>query len=134
MKDESCSHIEELINRSSENLNESQKESMTFLLHEYKDHFSRSPHNLGCTGLTEHTIRTIQDCIPVKKRPYIIPLAKREVAEREIKLMAEKGLIEPFYSPPPPPTHTHPGVPQVFWCQNLMKQPSSVSTTDGLKK
>ena len=35
---------------------------------------------------------------PVKRRPYRIPLAKREFAENEIKAMAEKRLIEPSHS------------------------------------
>ena len=35
---------------------------------------------------------------PVKLRPYRIPLAKREFAESEIEVMAEKGLVEPSYS------------------------------------
>ena len=95
----SSSHIEDLISRSSENLNESQKEQLAALLREYKDQFSRSSHDLGSSGLAENTIRTVQNCKPVYQRPYRIPLAKQEFARKEIELMAEKNLIEPSYSP-----------------------------------
>ncbi|MCG7874761.1 MAG: retropepsin-like aspartic protease, partial [Candidatus Thiodiazotropha endolucinida] len=94
----SCSHIDELLIESSSNLSESQKESLKSLLYEYRDQFSKSSHDLGCTNLVEHTIKTIPECKPVKLRPYRIPLAKREFAENEIKAMAEKGLIEPSHS------------------------------------
>ncbi|MEW8544975.1 MAG: reverse transcriptase domain-containing protein [Candidatus Thiodiazotropha sp.] len=91
-------HIDELLLQSSSNLNEFQKESLRSLLYDYKDQFSKSSHDLGCTNLVEHTINTLPDCKPVKLRPYRIPLAKREFAENEIKAMAEKGLIEPSHS------------------------------------
>ena len=83
---------------SSINLNESQKESMQTLLSQYKDQFSSSSYNFGSTSLEQHTIRLKPDCKPIKQRPYRIPLAKHEVVEREVKLMAEKQLIEPSYS------------------------------------
>ena len=67
-------------------------------MYQYKDQFSRSSHDLGCTNLVEHTIKTTPNCKPVKLRPYRIPLAKREFAESEIEAMAKKGLIEPSYS------------------------------------
>ena len=94
---ESLCHIDELFLRSS-CLNEPQKQSLRSLLYQYKDQFSRSSHDLGCTNLVEHTIKTVPDCKPVKLRPYRIPLAKREFAENEIEAMAEEGLIEPSYS------------------------------------
>lgn len=98
LEGEAYHHVDELLLQSSSNLTESQKQSLKSLLYEYKDQFSKSSHDLGCTSLVEHTIKTIPDCKPVKLRPYRIPLAKREFAENEIKAMAEKGLIEPSYS------------------------------------
>ena len=92
------SHINELLLRSSLSLTESQKQSHRSLLYQYRDQFSRSSHDLGCTNLVEHTIKTIPDCKPVKLKPYRIPLAKLEFAESEMEVMAEKGLIEPSYS------------------------------------
>ena len=96
--DDSYSHVEELLGQSSSNLNNSQIDSLMMLLYEHKDQFSKSSHDLGCTNLVEHTIKTLPDCKPVKLRPYRIPLAKRDFAENEIKAMADKGLIEPSHS------------------------------------
>ena len=87
---ETYSHVDELLRESSSNLNQSQVESLRSLLYEYKDQFSRSSHDLGCTNLVGHTIKTLPDCKPVKLRPYRIPLAKREFAENELQAMAEK--------------------------------------------
>ena len=97
-KKDSFSHLEQLITESSKNLNESQKKSMQSLLCEYSNQFSHSSHDLGSCSIEQHTIRLKSDCQPIKQRPYRIPLAKREIAEHEIKLMAEKKLIEPSYS------------------------------------
>ena len=71
---------------------------MQTLLSQYKDQFSSSSYDLGSTSLVQHTIKLNTDCKPIKQRPYRISLAKHEVAEREIKLMAEKQLTEPSYS------------------------------------
>ena len=86
------------MHESSANLNESQKESMQSLLQEYSTQFSGSSHDLGSCSIEQHTIKLKSDCQPVKQRPYRIPFAKREFAVKEIKLMAEKKLIEPSYS------------------------------------
>ena len=75
--EESFTHIDELLQQSSSNLNESQKECLRSLLSEYKDQFSKSSH------LVEETIKTLLDCKPVKLRPYRIPLARREFAENK---------------------------------------------------
>ena len=50
-REESCAHIDELIQQSSSNLNESQIGRLRSLLYEYKDQFSKSSHDLGCTNL-----------------------------------------------------------------------------------
>ena len=87
---ETYSHVDELLLESSSNLNQAQVERLRSLLYDFKDQFSKSSHDLGCTNLVEHTIKTLPDCKPVKLRPYRIPLAKREFAENEIQAMAEK--------------------------------------------
>ena len=91
--DESTAHVEELLTKSYSNINETQIDSLQSLLYEYKDQFSKSSLDLGSRHLIEHTIKTLRDCKPVKLRPYMIPLDKRDFAENEIKAMAEKGLI-----------------------------------------
>ena len=68
-------HIDELIQNSSSNLNETQLESLKSLLYEHKDQFSKSSHDLSCSNLVEHIIKTVPDCKPVKLRPYRVPLA-----------------------------------------------------------
>lgn len=95
---DSCSHLDDLISQSTENLNESQKESLKTLLYEYRDQFSRSSHDLGSTSIAQHTIQTVPSCKPIKQRPYRVPLAKQQVAQKEIEMMAEKQLIEPSFS------------------------------------
>ena len=76
-------HLEQLITESSTYLNESQNKSIQSLLCEYSNQFSHSSHDLGYCSIEQHTIRLKSDCQPIKHRPYRIPLAKREVAERE---------------------------------------------------
>ena len=58
-------NIDEHIQNISSNLNETQLESLKSLLYEHKDQFSRSSHDLGCSNLLEHTIKTVPDCKPV---------------------------------------------------------------------
>ena len=72
---------------------------MQSLLHEYSTQFSSSSHDLGSCSIEQHTIKLKLDCQPVKQRPYRIPFAKHEFAEKKIKLMAQKKLIEPSKSP-----------------------------------
>ena len=71
---------------------------MKSLLYEYRDQFSRSSHDLGSTSIAQQTIQTVPGCKPIKQRPCRIPLAKQQIAQNEIKQMAEKQLIEPSYS------------------------------------
>ncbi|KAK3085966.1 hypothetical protein FSP39_011423 [Pinctada imbricata] len=73
-------------------------------LRKHQDLFSKSDKDIGQTSLVEHTIET-GDARPIKQRPYRIPLAKRFLAEAEIRDMAERGIIEPSNSP---------------WCSNLV--------------
>ncbi|CAG2219651.1 unnamed protein product [Mytilus edulis] len=56
--------------------------------------FSKSPSDIGHTELVNHKINT-GNAKPIKLKPYRLPLAKREVAEKEIQDMASRGIIEP---------------------------------------
>ena len=62
-------HIDEFIQNSSSNLNETQLESLKSLLYKHKDQFSKSSDDLGCSNLVEHTIKTVPNCKLVKLRP-----------------------------------------------------------------
>ena len=97
-KDELPDHMSDLFERSCDNLNEEQKIVLKQLLMKYPDVFSKSKGDIGLTNLVEHKIDT-GDAKPIKQRPYRIPLSKREQAEKEIKTMAENGIIEPSYGP-----------------------------------
>ena len=79
---ETYSHVDELLHESSSNLKQAQVERLRSLLYDFKDQFSKSSHDLGCTNLVEHTIKTLPDSKPVKLRPYRIPLAKREFTKK----------------------------------------------------
>jgi hypothetical protein len=68
----------------------------------FQEVFSKSSSDIGYTELIQHGINT-GNAPPIKQKPYRIPLAKREAAEKEIQDMANRGIIEPstsaWYSP-----------------------------------
>ena len=65
---------------------------------QYSDIFVGPDGNLCRTDLTAHTIDT-GDAKLVKLPPRRLPLSQREVAEREMEYMLQKGVIEPSSSP-----------------------------------
>ena len=92
-------YLEELYAKSTQNLDFNQKEEFKQLLLKCQSTFSSSSHDLGRTNLVEYEINLVPGTKPIKQAPYRLPLAKRQDAENEIKLMAEKDLIEPPTSP-----------------------------------
>ena len=93
---------------SAQNLNSDQKAVFKQLLIDFQDTFSRSSHDLGRTHLVEYEINLQPGTKPIKQAPYRLPLAKRQEVENEIKLMAEKDLIEESFSPWSSPVITIP--------------------------
>ncbi len=91
-------HLSDLYNRSKGNLNIDQREELKKLLLEYQDVFSKDKNDLGRTGLIKHKI-DVGTNAPITLPPRIPPLVKREQASKEIKNMAEQGVIEPSNSP-----------------------------------
>ena len=75
-------------------LNESQREEMVALIHEYEELFSDSP---GLTQMTCHDV-DVGDSRPVKQHPYRVNPRKKEIIDREIEYMVEKQIIEPSQS------------------------------------
>ena len=68
------------------------------LLAEYHDIFSLEPGELGCTDITKHEIRVIDDkCF--KKRFQRIPLQWWMRVHAHVKEMLEVGAIHPSQSP-----------------------------------
>ena len=86
-------HLKTLFERSSENLDTSQRNRLEQFLIKHQDIFSKSSSDFWHTELIQHHI-DVQNAKPVKKAPYRIPLAKRRVAEQEIQQMAEDRIIE----------------------------------------
>ena len=62
------------------------------------DIFSTETYKLGCCEIEPCTINT-EDNLPIKQRPYRLPLNKRLIVEAEIQQMTEAGVIRPSSSP-----------------------------------
>ena len=85
-------YLEELYAKSTQNLDFNQNEEFKQLLLKCQSTYSSSSHDLGRANLDEINLVHITKLI--KQAPYRLSLAKRQDAENEIKLMAEKDLIE----------------------------------------
>ena len=90
-------YLTELYNKSSKALSESDSRKRKEFLLKFQDVFSKSSSDIEYTELIQRGINT-GNAPPIKLKPDIIPLAKREVAETEIQDMANRGIIEPFTS------------------------------------
>ena len=96
--DQTPDHLTDLYERSTANLNESQKIMTKELLIEFQDVFSKGPHDLGRTNVVQHTINT-GDASPSRQHPRRLPFSKREEALEAIQDMHQQGIIEPSASP-----------------------------------
>ena len=90
--------LQNLFHRSSENLNENQKISLSELLDKYKGVFSSSPMDLGRTNVMHHSIPT-GSARPIKLPPRRTPKAFVEEEEKIIKEQLDAGLIRESSSP-----------------------------------
>lgn len=91
-------HVKDLWLRSTENLDEDQREAVQKLLIQYQTIFSKTDGDLGRTGLVKHTIET-GSVRPIRQPVRRIPWAQHEEAERQVKQMMENDLIQPSNSP-----------------------------------
>jgi hypothetical protein len=92
------SHLEDLFERSSRNLDEHQKEQLRLLLNEFADVFSAGSHDLGRTTMVKHKINT-SDANPIRQPPRRLPRLKKAEAASAIDDMLKQGIIEPSSSP-----------------------------------
>ena len=97
--------LQDLYNRSAEHINEYEKEMLQKLLTTYEDVFAKNSNDLGLTDRIEHNIDVLPGTEPIRQPMRRLPLAKREVEQKEIQAMLDKGVIEPSISP---------------WCSNLV--------------
>ncbi|XP_061184855.1 uncharacterized protein LOC133192867 [Saccostrea echinata] len=90
-------HLLDMFERSSKNLDQEQKDAFFKLLLKHKDVFSKTPDDLGCTGIIKHKIDTENEK-PVRQPLRRQPIAKRDIKRREVHNKLEKGVIEPSTS------------------------------------
>jgi len=72
------------------------------LVTEFKQIFSESDDDIGCTNLMEQTI-VLDTHVPIRAKYRNIPLAHRQAAEREVQRLLDLGVIQhsesPYHSP-----------------------------------
>ena len=91
-------HLRPLIESVSNKLSGEQISKFEKLLTAYEDIFVGPDGKLGSTTLTEHCIET-GDHPPIKLHPRRLPIAQREVVQKELDKMETQGLIECSDSP-----------------------------------
>jgi hypothetical protein len=91
------SHLQDLFERSSTHLSESEKQDLINTLFKYQDVFSKSSDDIGHTNLVQHSINT-RNTAPIRQPPRRLPLGKRQTEKEEIEKMLKRGVIEPSNS------------------------------------
>ena len=86
------SHLVDLYEKTSQGLNDEQKQKVANLLGRFKDSFSRDEWDLGLTHLTAHAIKT-EGTAPVKQPPRRVPMAYAEEEKKAIEDLKAKGDI-----------------------------------------
>ena len=92
------SHLVDLYEKTSQGLNDEQKQKVANLLARFKDSFSRDEWDLGLTHLTAHAIKT-EGAAPVKQPPRRVPMAYAEEEKKAIEDLKAKGVIRESSSP-----------------------------------
>ncbi|CAL9701640.1 unnamed protein product [Knipowitschia caucasica] len=95
---ETVNAVKELWQRSSEGLDQCQKEQLKHLLDRYVDIFAARDEDCTQTRLVQHSIDT-GSAPPIRLRPHRLALSKRQLAEDMIHKMLAAGIIEPSSSP-----------------------------------
>ncbi|CAG2241065.1 unnamed protein product [Mytilus edulis] len=91
-----CDYIFKMEN--TERTNQEQGLQMKGVLKKTSRCVCKLKNELGSTDLIKHKINT-GDATPIKQNPRRLPLAKQEVADREVQRMLDIGVIEPSISP-----------------------------------
>ena len=91
-------HLMLLSDGMSDQLEPEQQERVLDLVLKYQGIFALPDGDLGHSTLVQHTVDT-GDSRPIKQPSRRMPLPQREIADREVNKMLEKGHIEPSDSP-----------------------------------
>ncbi|XP_072039013.1 uncharacterized protein [Amphiura filiformis] len=91
-------YLQDLWERSKQNLSKVEQESLQKLLIKYKHVFAKSKTDLGRTNLVKHHIDT-GDAPPVKMPSRRLPMHQREEEKVQVETMLEQNIIEPSNSP-----------------------------------
>ena len=79
-------------------ITEKEKQQLIDLLDENEDLFAKHDYDIGRTELIEARIKT-SDEIPIRKKPYGVPLALRDKVDQQINQLLQHGVIRPSNSP-----------------------------------
>lgn len=90
--------LQEIMHRSSGDLDTEQQEQLWELLVEFQDCFACDEVDLGQTSLVQHNIDT-GEAMAIRQRPRRMPLGRQEAAEQTLLKMQRAGIIEPSESP-----------------------------------
>ena len=77
------------------NLNTEQFKTLQELVNEFADIAGEGIGDLGRTTVVEHVIETMPGSMPVRSKPYNVPVGIRHEVKKQIDQMLEKGLISP---------------------------------------
>ena len=91
-------HVKDLFDKSSEHLQDREKQQLAEPLTKYQDVFLKSADDLGRTDKVQHIIDT-GNANPIKQPHRRLPLGKRDIEKTEIDKMLKRGVIEPSKSP-----------------------------------
>lgn len=83
---------------SNADLTSEQKIKLHDLLLKFETAFAKNDSDLGRTGLVKHHIETGEHA-PIKQRPYRVPFEQREVIEKHVSDMLNRGIVEESSSP-----------------------------------
>nr|XP_055054004.1 uncharacterized protein LOC129439426 [Misgurnus anguillicaudatus] len=84
--------------KSSQGLDESQKQKLWLVLERHHAIFSTSPSDVGQTQLVQHCINT-GNAPPIRQRARRLPVSRQTAAEHCLEEMRAAGVIEPSESP-----------------------------------
>jgi hypothetical protein len=98
-EDRSARDFESYLNRKLGHITERDKNYLKPVLRKYQHLFYQEGSTaIGCTRKIQHQINT-GDALPIRKAPYRIPHALKQVVDEHIDDMLNKGIIEPSASP-----------------------------------